>query len=184
MALSAAGDQRAFRELVDSNNPWMIAELTWKLGGNVEEAKDRSQEIWIKIWNNLVNHHYKEKGKGEWWMERILYNDVKSFFRHCKKQVTTVQMTEELQEVLEETYGALDKGEQEFEVMQGLEAAEKYMKDLLVRIVNYHLIDDMSNKEIARKQHRSLDKVKEDYKEGMKQLRENLVKLDSVPIHH
>ena len=67
MKLSAAGDRNAFRDLVDSNNPWMRAVLTYRLHDE-ELAKDESQEIWIKIWDNLEHHRYTDEGKPEAWI--------------------------------------------------------------------------------------------------------------------
>ena len=113
----------------------------------------------------------------------LLFNELKSFFKKEKHRLHPLRISDEMQEFIEDTYGAPDKGEMEFEEMQKLEAAERYMQHLLVRIVNYHILHDMTNKEIAHELHMSERKVKEKRAEGMKELQHLLETVDKRTIH-
>lgn len=162
---AANGDEKAFRTLVERTNYWIIALLTFLLQ-NADEAKDISQEFWIKVWKKLKNNRYHEEGKSEEWLRTVLYNTLRDELKK-KNRHLHLEMTPEI----EEEYGSADEGLQRVEAMQWLAVAEKYMDKLVIRIVNMHVIEDMTNKEIAAKLHKPVKVVKKLYREGIAELK-------------
>jgi RNA polymerase sigma factor (sigma-70 family) len=179
MALSAAGDEIAFRKLVDKNNGWLVEMITFHLNGDEARAKDIVLEFWITAWKDLRNGLYHEQGDSVGWMKTHAYwkmlDDIKKEERHPHETLPGGD--------LEEWYGEEDHGIQEYERSQMLGVAEQYMHGLVRRIVNMHVLEEKTNAEIAKELHLAKKKVKKTYAAGIAELQEEMVKLEKSDVH-
>lgn len=78
-----AGDERAFAELVRRHKEKAM-ELAYLAVGNYEDAKDISQDAFVKTYHSLK--HFEMKSQFSTWFYRILMNTAKDFLRRKKWQ--------------------------------------------------------------------------------------------------
>jgi RNA polymerase sigma-70 factor, ECF subfamily len=84
---ATAGDVRAFRALVEKYQTFVLR-VAFKLVRNTSDAEDITQEVFIRLWNNL--HKYKPDIKLTTWMYSIVTNLCVDFlrssrFKHSRK---------------------------------------------------------------------------------------------------
>ncbi len=80
---SQEGDQEAFRELVDQYRS-RVASIAYGLVGNYEDARDISQEVFIKVYRSLGRFDVKKKFFT--WLYRLAVNASIDFLRANKKR--------------------------------------------------------------------------------------------------
>lgn len=80
---SQEGDQEAFRELVDMYRT-RVASIAYGLVGNYEDARDISQEVFIKVYRSLDRFDIKKKFFT--WLYRLTVNASIDFLRANKKR--------------------------------------------------------------------------------------------------
>jgi len=80
---SQQGDQEAFRELVDIYRT-RVASIAYGVVGNYEDARDISQEVFIKIYRSLSR--FDTKKKFFTWLYRLTVNASIDFLRANKKR--------------------------------------------------------------------------------------------------
>lgn len=80
---SQDGDQEAFRELVDMYRN-RVASIAYGLVGNYEDARDISQEVFIKVYRSLGRFDVKKKFFT--WLYRLAVNASIDFLRANKKR--------------------------------------------------------------------------------------------------
>jgi DNA-directed RNA polymerase specialized sigma24 family protein len=175
MAQSAGGDEIAFRKLVDKNNGWLV-EITFHLNGDEERAKDIVLEFWIKAWKDLRNGENHEQGDCEGWMKTGAFfkmlSDLKKEAKHPHESLP--------EKDIEKCFGREDAGILDYEKMQKLYEAERFMTCLQKKVVNMHVLYDMTNAEISKKLHVALKEIKEAYKEGIRELRKRYLEVDKT----
>lgn len=99
------GQEEAFSELVKRHKERAM-KLTFMIVGNYEDAKDISQEVFIKTYRSLKGFHGKSKFST--WFYRILMNSSKDFMRKKKfKQFVTRQKDTHGRNYLEEAKGTV-----------------------------------------------------------------------------
>jgi RNA polymerase sigma-70 factor (ECF subfamily) len=81
---SQGGDQEAFRELVDMYRT-RVASIAYGLVGNYEDARDISQEVFIKVYRSLGRFDIKRKFFT--WLYRLAVNASIDFLRANKKRM-------------------------------------------------------------------------------------------------
>lgn len=72
------GDEAAFGELVQMYYQKAYG-LIFSMVGNAEEARDLTQETWVKVWRNLK--HYREEAGFFTWLYRIARNTALDHLR-------------------------------------------------------------------------------------------------------
>lgn len=80
----AAGDEAVFDQIIQLVYP-DIVNIAYRYLGSVEDAKDVSQEVCLKLYNNLGSFHHKAKLST--WMYRIAVNACIDFLRKRKPTV-------------------------------------------------------------------------------------------------
>ncbi len=76
------GDQKAFQELVERFKA-QVASIAYKMIGNYEDAKDISQIVFVKTYQNL--NRFDTSKKLSTWLYRITINASIDFIRKHKK---------------------------------------------------------------------------------------------------
>lgn len=76
------GDQQAFQELVEKFKA-QVASIAYKMIGNYEDAKDISQIVFVKTYQNL--NRFDTSKKLSTWLYRITINASIDFIRKHKK---------------------------------------------------------------------------------------------------
>ncbi|MCB9799277.1 MAG: sigma-70 family RNA polymerase sigma factor [Candidatus Omnitrophica bacterium] len=76
-----AGEEEAFTMLV-SRHKEKAVQIIWMTVGNYEDAKDISQDAFVKVYRNLKN--FQMKSKFSTWLYRILMNTAKDHLRKKK----------------------------------------------------------------------------------------------------
>jgi RNA polymerase sigma-70 factor (ECF subfamily) len=91
---SAAGDTRAFRELVEHHQSFAFA-VAYRFTGHPDDARDVAQEAFIKLWNNLKR--YRKEIKLSTWLYTIIMNQafdhLKSAHHRAARQTEDVQVS-------------------------------------------------------------------------------------------
>jgi len=98
---SAEGDARAFRELVEYHQSFAYA-VAYRFTGHADDARDVSQEAFIKLWKNL--HRYSDHAKLTTWLYTIIMNTA---FDHLKSpHHRTARQAQDVQEHMMYSDGA------------------------------------------------------------------------------
>ncbi len=92
IAASQRGDEQAFARLVTRHKEKAV-NLAYAMIGNYEDAKDLSQEAFVKAY--LALPRFQMKSKFSTWFYRILMNTAKDFLRKKKGKSFVVNRTEE-----------------------------------------------------------------------------------------
>jgi RNA polymerase sigma-70 factor (ECF subfamily) len=90
-----AGDQWAFQHIVDKYKT-QVASIAYKMVGDYEDAKDISQIVFVKTYQNLVN--FDTTKKLSTWLYRITINASIDFIRKHKKHKLLDNIFGELKE--------------------------------------------------------------------------------------
>ena len=97
------GDQVAFQQIVDKYKT-QVASIAYKMVGDYEDAKDISQIVFVKTYQNLVN--FDTSKKLSTWLYRITINASIDFIRKHKKHK---------HELLDNIFGELREKKQDVE---------------------------------------------------------------------
>jgi RNA polymerase sigma-70 factor (ECF subfamily) len=84
------GDTQAFEALVIANEK-KVYNLAIKMTGNVEDAQDITQEVFIKAYRQLAN--FRGESKFSVWIYRMTYNLAIDFIRQRTRSAKTIQLT-------------------------------------------------------------------------------------------
>jgi RNA polymerase sigma-70 factor (ECF subfamily) len=97
------GDQSAFQQIVEKYKT-QVASIAYKMVGDYEDAKDISQIVFVKTYQNLVN--FDTTKKLSTWLYRITINASIDFIRKHKKHK---------HELLDNIFGELKEKKQDVE---------------------------------------------------------------------
>lgn len=97
------GDQPSFQQIVDKYKT-QVASIAYKMVGDYEDAKDISQIVFVKTYQNLVN--FDTTKKLSTWLYRITINASIDFIRKHKKHK---------HELLDNIFGELKEKKQDVE---------------------------------------------------------------------
>jgi RNA polymerase sigma-70 factor (ECF subfamily) len=97
------GDESAFQQIVDKYKT-QVASIAYKMVGDYEDAKDISQIVFVKTYQNLVN--FDTTKKLSTWLYRITINASIDFIRKHKKHK---------HELLDNIFGELKEKKQDVE---------------------------------------------------------------------
>ena len=77
------GDTEAFSMLIESHERFVF-NIAYRMLGNLEDAKDISQEVFIKAFKNFI--YYDERASFATWIYRIAVNTCIDYIRKKKKE--------------------------------------------------------------------------------------------------
>jgi RNA polymerase sigma-70 factor, ECF subfamily len=159
----------------------MVFKLAYLTLGNVQEAEDVMQEVFIKVYR-AQNSFRPEKGNFNSWLRRITINQIIS--RRRRKSLPSLSL-----EVLEEEGAELPEDSpllpDEFLIKQEesrrIQEAIKFLnrKHSAILVMRYY--DNLSYDEIARVLEIPLGTVKSRINTAIKALRKELVEKEAAP---
>ena len=136
------GDMNSFKNLMDMYYP-LILTFIMKMNVSKEDSEDITQEVFIKLYNNL--YKYNEKWKFSTWIFKIAVNTYKNF----RKKKRSIKETTDTDLVYDKSYN-----QDEFiENIHQKETIKKMLSSLNPDVhmaVELHYIYDFSFKEIGR----------------------------------
>lgn len=122
------GDLTAF-EILISDHQMKVYNLAYRLIGNSEDAKDISQEAFIKVFRNIQS--FREESSFSTWLYRVVINSSQDFLR--KKRNTFS---------LEEIKGERDKGFKDESSLNPAEEMERADKRQTILLSLYKLSEE------------------------------------------
>ena len=78
-----AGDEKAFAEIVFHNQK-KVFNIAYRMLGNLEEAKDLAQEVFISVFESIKN--LKEEAKFDAWLTQITLNHCRNRWKYLKRR--------------------------------------------------------------------------------------------------
>lgn len=78
-----AGDQKAFSEIVLQRQK-KVFNIAYRMLGNLEEAKDLAQEVFISVFESIKE--LKEEGKFDPWLTQITLNHCRNRWKYLKRR--------------------------------------------------------------------------------------------------
>ena len=112
---AAGGDSRAFRALIDRHSE-RVYRLAYRVLGNVEDARDTAQEVFLKLYSSLGRiDRDRELGA---WLYRITVNHAVDRFRRNQRNRTVVLDDSEARELSADTGGQPDRMAEHRELMR------------------------------------------------------------------
>ena len=88
---AVAGDEEAFGEVVKAHYQSVYA-VIYRMVHNVEDARELTQQAWVKAWQRLSSYHFDAKFTT--WIYRIAVNTALDFIRKRARQKETVYLDE------------------------------------------------------------------------------------------
>ena len=162
---AAAGDEQAWREIVDMYAPRVFG-LIRSQCGRVDLAEEITQSTFCTIVAKIDS--YTELGKFEAWLFRIAVNRLRDELRRQKRQAVPVE-----EEVLTGLAGAGEHTEPEMGELSGpLRAALEKLSDADRRIVHLRHVAGLSFKQIAAVLEQPLGTVLARHHRALKKLRD------------
>jgi len=78
-----SGDERAFAEIVIHRQK-KVFNIAYRMLGNLEEAKDLAQEVFISVFESIKD--LKEEGKFDAWLTQITLNHCRNRWKYLKRR--------------------------------------------------------------------------------------------------
>ena len=78
-----AGDEKAFAEIVFHNQK-KVFNIAYRMLGNMEEAKDLAQEVFLSVFESIKD--LKEEIKFEAWLTQITLNHCRNRWKYLKRR--------------------------------------------------------------------------------------------------
>ena len=78
-----AGDEKAFAEIVFHNQK-KVFNIAYRMLGNLEEAKDLAQEVFISVFESIKD--LKEEAKFDAWLTQITLNHCRNRWKYLKRR--------------------------------------------------------------------------------------------------
>ena len=78
-----AGDEKAFAEIV-LHRQKKVFNIAYRMLGNLEEAKDLAQEVFISVFESIKD--LKEEGKFDAWLTQITLNHCRNRWKYLKRR--------------------------------------------------------------------------------------------------
>lgn len=78
-----AGDEKAFAEIV-SHNQKKVFNIAYRMLGNLEEAKDMAQEVFISVFESIKD--LREEIKFDAWLTQVTLNHCRNRWKYLKRR--------------------------------------------------------------------------------------------------
>jgi len=78
-----AGDERAFEEMVLSYQK-KVFNIAYRMLGNIEEAKDLAQDVFVAIFNSIKE--LREEAKFEAWLTQVTINHCRNRWKYLRRR--------------------------------------------------------------------------------------------------
>lgn len=162
-----SGEEYAFSILVDLYKNRVFS-LAYRMIFSEEESEDLSQEVFLKVYNNLRYYDPKKAGFSTW-IYRITYNQCVDYLRRKRN---TTPLAEDMLPVFSET--PEDKIITCEEIQNLNKAVNELPEDYRIPLILYHF-HDLSYKEICQVMDAPMSIVKNRLFRARKMLKETLI---------
>lgn len=162
------GDLNSFEVLINTYSS-IVYNILFRILGNEEDAKDVSQEVFIKVYKKLST--FKGQSKFSTWLYRITVNSAKDFIKK-RKDVVMVDNYEAIEREFTPT-NDYHKKDDSMMINQGL----RRLKDELREIIVLKDIQGFSYEEISGILDINIGTVKSRLNRARLKLREHLLDL-------
>ncbi|MDB5189967.1 MAG: sigW 1 [Parcubacteria group bacterium] len=164
------GDEAAFERLVERHLTPLYA-FIYRLCGNPDEAKDLTQETFLKAWKNVRNFDQERSFKT--WLFAIARNTTFDYLRK-RKQILFSELdteTESFESSLEDTLPLPEELFAQNESQQRVEQALLSLSPDYRSIVLLHDTDSLTFEAIAEIVGKPMNTVKSQYRRALLQMR-------------
>lgn len=145
-----------------------------RLIGDEEDAKDLTQDIFVKIWKNLEK--YDESKSLKAWVFTIARNTCYDWLRK-KKNLVFSQMNKEeddFEDTIVDEAPLQDEVFVEKENVGNVEKALKVLSEDQIEVITLHYSEDLSFEEIAEILGKSINTVKSQNRRGLEKMKKFL----------
>ncbi|MBN2135049.1 MAG: sigma-70 family RNA polymerase sigma factor [Acidobacteria bacterium] len=158
------GDDTAFEKLIEKYRR-MIYGLSYRMLGSAEFAEDVTQQVFIKVFQNVSK--FKRKSSFKTWIYAITMNECRATYRKLSKDTEASDdvLPADDRDTPEETYT--------------LEESKKILKDAMGKlpfkqkaVVALRINEELSFKEISRTMGISVNAAKVNFQHGFNKLKE------------
>ncbi len=121
------GDSKSFETLIKKHQG-MVYNYIYKLTLNKEDAEDMTQEVFIKVYNNLYS--FEKKSNFSTWVFKIAINTLNSHFRKKKdydlnKDEALMNIKCSEKDIPEEALDLKEKRQEALKILEGLTLEQK-----------------------------------------------------------
>ncbi len=169
------GDQDSFKMLIDKYTS-SIYNFSSRFVG-YDQAKDITQEIFIKVWKNLKNFN-SEKAQFKTWLFVIARNSITDYLR--KKKSIPFSYFGENESTLENIGDESDLPDEIFQKFQDKEMLLKILEELPINyreVLTLYYQEDMTFKEIGEVLGKPLNTVKSYHYRAVEKIKELCTKI-------
>ncbi len=170
--IAFCSEDNSYFEIIVERYKKLIFSVVYKMTSDIEESKDLTQEILIKVYKNL--HKYSTEYKFSTWIIKISTNHVIDYRR--KQHYTTTEFNPKIH-----SNEQVKSAEDEYIKKQKLEEVSiiinKLPQDCRVPIVLYHK-EGLSYQEISEVLDIPLSKVKNRIFKGRKLLKDMVIEMN------
>lgn len=173
---AATGDKLAFKTLVERHQPFVVR-VAFRFLLDREEAKDVTQEAFIRLWKHLTQ--YRQEVKLTTWLYRITINlciDAVSS-RHGKRKKMMTEVSELIPSSADLPSQRMEANEQQQWVVRLAESLTPKQKAVFV----LRDLEDLSVQETELALSMSSSQVKSNLFQARKKIREMMVALNRLP---
>ncbi len=167
-----AGNKQSFGKLIDIYSKYVYG-ISLKMLGDTDDARDASQESFIKIWQKI--HTYKSHFKFTTWLYKIVLNTCLDRLRAKNRE------NEVFQKVDDHGKSAALTESMEFEEKEFIAYIRMIAGRLSVRqhsVFVLHDLEGLAQEEIAKILNMSKGSVKSNLYHARKAIRQTLISLD------
>ena len=177
LKLASKGDMNAFEALILQYEKF-IYNIAWRIMGNAEDAKDASQEVIIKIYNNLAACASMEHMRA--WVARVTHNVCMDELRRRKGKATlSYDDTQNNDDAPQQFTDPADGPETLLlrkELAAQIEAGLKLLSDEHRALIVLRDVQGLSYEEVAQATQTPLGTVKSRLSRGRHKLKQILLK--------
>ncbi len=137
---AVAGDERAMRQLWSQHAPHIDAVVRRLVGGDVDQAADVAQEVWIQIFRALPT--YRGDSQFATWAHRIAVNRTLNALRSLRRLAKA-------ETDIDEDTASVDHGSDRSMLAQTIEDAAKQLSPGARTVFLMHDVEGYTHEEIA-----------------------------------
>lgn len=165
---------KASQEILVRRHYKLVYSFLYRMIGDQELAKDLTQEVFIKVLNNLEKYQPSSDFKS--WLLTVASNHTKDYLRskvHRERQ-HTYELTSQDMRTTKSVASIFEKNEKRKEIKAAIEALPEYQREAI--LLKYY--NDLKISEIAEVTSASVPTVKSRLKQGLKKLKNYLKRGD------
>lgn len=171
---SLEGDDNAFKELLQRHLKHTY-NFIYQLSGSEEEAKDITQDTFVKVWKNLKK--YNDKSSFKTWVINIARNTTIDYLRK-RRLILFSNLQKDDDENFEETLIDIEPLQDElFEIEENKNKVEKLLLEISIEkrtILILHINENLTFEEISKILNKPLNTIKSQYRRSLLELKESL----------